>query len=163
MKPFGILKLPMILAGVGASRLPQRSRSEQRSLYRFGLQNVTTVLLQNRWCLSRNRSLPRCRRARTTTNPVTLEATAQRAPVLSAEEFTDKRNAAPKAPKKQWPRHSERAPAAAGHFRGSSFCLSQNHQVLTSPTLSKRSRDLLNDLARDETTAPADIFAAPGG
>jgi hypothetical protein len=35
------------------------------------------------------------------TNPVTLEATAQRAPALSAEEFADKRNAAPKAPKKQ--------------------------------------------------------------
>jgi hypothetical protein len=96
----------MILAGVGAAMpLSPSCKAQEVSNDHFtdsGLQNVYNGASAKQVVPKPNeKPAPVQASAHHKTNPVTFEATAERAPVLSAQEVADKRKTAPKAPKKQ--------------------------------------------------------------
>jgi hypothetical protein len=107
MKSFGMLKLPMILAGIGAAMLFSPScKAQEVSNDHFtdsGVQNVYDSAPARQVAAKPElKSAPVQASAHHKTNsPVTLQAAAHRAPVLSAQEVADKRKPAPKTPKKQ--------------------------------------------------------------
>lgn len=91
----------MILAGVGAAMLLSPScKAQEVSNDHFtdsGVQNVYDGASAKQVVPKpKQKPAPVQASAHHKTNPVTLQAAAQRAPVLSAQEVADKRKAAPK-------------------------------------------------------------------
>lgn len=106
MKSFGMLKLPMILAGVGAAMLFSPScKAQEVSNDHFtdsGVQNVCESASGKQAAKPAQKSASAKVSANHKANsPVTLQATAQRASVLSAQDVADKRKATPKTSNKQ--------------------------------------------------------------
>ena len=107
MKPFGMFKLPMILVGVGAAMLFSPScKAQESSNDHFtdsGVQNVYDLASAKQAAAKpvRKPAPAQVSAPRKANSPATLQATARRAPVLSAQEVADRRKPAPKTPKKQ--------------------------------------------------------------
>jgi len=102
MKPFGMLKLPMILVGVGAAMLLSPScKAQEVTNDHFtdsGVQNIydSTTAKQAAPKPKQKPAPARATNARLANSPATLQATAQRAPALPSQEVTDKRKTNPK-------------------------------------------------------------------
>ena len=107
MKSFGMLKLPMILVGVGAAMLFSPScKAQEVSNDHFtdsGVQNVceSAPAKQAPAKPARKSATAKVIAHHEANSPATLQATAQRAPVLSGQDVADKRKATPKTSNKQ--------------------------------------------------------------
>lgn len=106
MKSFGMLKLPILLAGIGAALLLSPScKAQEVSNDHFldsGVQNVYDGASAKQAAKPAQKPASAQVSAHHKSNSsATLQASAQRAPVLSAQEVADKHKAAPKPSNKQ--------------------------------------------------------------
>ncbi len=110
MKPFGMLKIPMILVGLGAVlALSAACKAQEVSPDHFtdtGVQDVYEGA-QGRLVGSKLKQKPSTSQARAhqTNSPATLQPVAKRTPISAAQPGTqavaDKRKLVPSTPKKQ--------------------------------------------------------------
>src|SRR5215468_2148489 len=102
MKPFGMLKLPMILVGVGAAMLfSPACKAQEVTNDHFtdsGVQNIyDSTTAKQAAPKPKQKPAPARANARLLANPpATLQATAQHAPAMPSREVVDKRKTVPK-------------------------------------------------------------------